>query len=178
MLDHISNQYAKALFELSGDKYLLYLEQLELINKIIQENIDFEMFLKHPKITNEEKKNVFEKSLLDFEQLIRDFIFVLIDNKRIDLLELIITSYKDLYNEDHNIMEFELIGSSPISEKEIQEIKNILHTKYNKNIVINFNILPDYIGGLIIKHKDQVIDDSVLTRISNIKDFLKNRKLR
>lgn len=178
MLDHISTQYAKALYELSDDKYLVYLEQLEVINKIICENKDFEKFLKHPKITNEEKKSVFEKTLLNFEQLIKNFIFVLIDNKRISLLNSIISSYKDLYNVANNIMEFELISSMELLESETQEIKNILQLKYNKEIVLNVNISSDYIGGLIIKHQGQVIDDSVLTRIRNIKDFLKNRKLR
>lgn len=178
MLDHISSQYAKALFELSSDKYELILEQLEIINKIILENEDLRKFLEHPKITIEEKKEVFQKSLVNFEEVVVNFIYVLIDNKRINLLDSIIKLYKELYNEANNIMEFELVSSTPLLDGDIQEIKDILKVKYNKNIIVNVSVSPDFLGGVVVKYKDQVIDDSVLTRIKNIRDFLKNRKLR
>lgn len=178
MKEKFSIQYARALYELAEDKDLKVLEQLELVSKVISANKEFKIFLSHPQIQDDDKKAVFEKVLVDFDELVLNFLYVLIDNKRISSLDSIIEEYRNIYYDKHNLMKFEIITATPLSSEEQERIENILHLKYQKEIILDANVEPKHLGGIVVKHQNQVLDDSIITRVTSIRDYLKNKKLR
>ncbi|NLM32628.1 MAG: ATP synthase F1 subunit delta [Acholeplasmataceae bacterium] len=178
MQKELSFQYAKALYELANSNHQKILEQLDVINQVVRNNEDFYKFLTHPKIDDEDKKALIKETFIDFEHLIIHFLYVLIDNKRIDYLDSIVTTYRNMYYEEKNIIHCEVISATSLSNENIEKIKNVLCAKFNKEILLDVKINPEHLGGLIIKHDDQVLDDSILTKMGNIREHLKNRKLR
>ena len=45
---------------------------------------------------------------------------------------------------------------------------------YKKNVVIKYNIDNKLIGGIVVKHNNEVIDGSIFNQINNLKQILLN----
>lgn len=168
----VSRNYAQALLEVAEGNENLVLRQLQSIVNYFKNNPTFAEILSHPNITKEEQRNVFDTSLHGFLDIVHHFLNVLIDNKRLELLPNILLEYKGLLNEKERVLEFKVYSGTVLLKKEEERIKSILASHYNVNIDLEVIHDPDQIGGLIVVHKDLVIDDSLKTKLNNIHHHL------
>jgi F-type H+-transporting ATPase subunit delta len=168
MIDNVPKQYAEALVLLDLDTKET-VDNLNLVRAAL-ENDQFVKFLEHPLISNEEKREVIEKTFSDFKKDLISFLFVLIDNKRINILDDIISSYTYINDESNNIMSVEIISSNELTNEQIIAIIATLETRFKKKIKTTMVIDASIIGGLIIKYNGQVLDDSVIGKLKSLKE--------
>jgi ATP synthase F1 delta subunit len=82
MINEVSYEYAKSLFELSNDKLETF-NCLETISSVLSDEVI--NVLTHPLINKNDKKEIINKSFSEyFNETFLHFLFVLIDNNRID----------------------------------------------------------------------------------------------
>jgi len=62
----------------------------------------------------------------------------------------------------------EVISAIPLSAAQQQRITTDLGQRYGDHLHINFSVDPEIIGGLIIRVGDQVLDNSIRTRLSAV----------
>ena len=100
MISNISKRYARAFFEIAEEEKQLerYYNELRQFSSIIAQNTDLGGFLANPVFEQESKKNVLEKiiSKLSLSPMTINFLKLLIDKKRIDVLSDIETGYRQL----------------------------------------------------------------------------------
>ena len=98
----VENEYAQAIYDLAKEdnKIDIINECFIVVNKSIEDN-DFMELLSSPKITKEEKKNILTKVYGKLDSLFLDFMYVLIDNNRINRISYIYDYYNILH---HNII--------------------------------------------------------------------------
>ena len=110
--------YSVALFELAKeiDKVAFYLEELESLTTIWNENDDFKKALRHPKITRLQKREwisqLFEKEL---DSMLYRFLLVMIEHDVIGYIPEIKDAYIEVYKEDLNIGLESFLGSLGVS---------------------------------------------------------------
>ena len=69
-------------------------------------------------------------------------------------------------------MRFEVISTLALNENSKQNIKSILEDSYKKKINIEFTTDDKLIGGIVVKHDNEIIDNSVLNKIVSLKQIL------
>ena len=69
-------------------------------------------------------------------------------------------------------MRFTVYSSKALDESIKDEIKKALYNTYYKNIVLKCEIDDKIIGGIVIKHNNSIIDNSILNKLNNIKKVL------
>lgn len=178
MTDALTKSYGVALFDSLQEKNVsldLALTELAQIEKIITEE-KINKFLIHPNIDNNEKINVIKSAFKDFNQTIVSFIFVLIENNRIDYFSGIIESFKELYNELKGIINVEVITREHLSRETFDKIIKLLEKNYQKKVEPVELIDEDIIGGIIVKVNGTIIDDSILNKLKAIKDTVLSSK--
>lgn len=177
--------YGDALMETGKEKGILkqLLEEAEWLLEIFQANPELKMFLNHPRIATEEKVHVMEqvfgeagqkekkKSELSREML--GFLKVIVEKKRQDILDKILTYFAD------NVKEYFHIGvvfvAAPMElaadQKKAVE-KKILETTSYETLEVHYQIDPSLIGGLVIRIRDKVADNSVKHKLERLKQQL------
>ncbi|WP_236869812.1 ATP synthase F1 subunit delta [Candidatus Bandiella numerosa] len=108
--------------------------------------------------------------------LLRRFIVLLIEKKRLYLLKKIITALEKIIDKENNIQTLKLILAKQQDDGSLDKVKNEL-TKYFNSMSVKFNINYDneILGGIIIKKDSLMLDLSFRSRIKEIK-FLTNRR--
>ena len=169
--------YSLALYELAKDKDQVpyYMVQLKKLSDIWKENEDFLKALRHPKITRREKKEwisqLFESEL---DPLLYRYLLVMVEHDQIGYIPEIYEAFIEVYKEDQNIESVLIESACPLSEDQIRQIKTVIEKKLKKNIEVRTNVVPELIAGVRVRTKDFVLDNSMLSRISNLKEKLEN----
>lgn len=167
--------YSSALFELAKEvnKEDYYLEQLQDLSKIWDENKDFKNALCHPKITKIQKKewisSFFEK---DVDVLLYRYLLVMIEHDMIGYIPEITESYEECIKEDRNIETVLVESAIELDEKQIIDLKQLLETKLNKTIELDIKVKPELMAGMRVHTNDLALDNSLLSKINGLKEKL------
>nr|BCB92369.1 ATP synthase subunit delta [Grateloupia asiatica] len=168
--------YAEALLESVQEANLVEQtnQDLSLISTILLESIDLKVFLNNPLIASIAKKNVLNELLGNqVNDYVLKFLLVLIDRRRISLLNVIIEKYLELaYNLESTIIA-EISTAIMLTELQqqalIEKLKNITQSK-NVKLVVQVN--PSLIAGFIVQIGSKVIDTSLSGKLKQMAFYL------
>lgn len=112
-------------------------------------------------------KNIFEDQISLFSL---NFLFVLLDRRRINIFPAIIKKYLKLRYDKLNKVTFEITSVIPLSSEQnfnlIKELKSLFNAD---DIELTTKIEPSILGGLLIQNESQFID---LTVKGDLRNFL------
>lgn len=173
----LAKRYATGLWE-----YALSLHENETIVKemkslidIINQNKDFQFFLKSPIIETHKKINIVNEIFKSFSPTSRNFITLVVRHKREnDLLE-IAQQVLELYDVYNGIQRVEIISAIPLDQETVSKILNSFPKINQEKAIIENKIDASLIGGYILRMGDQQIDASVKSELTNIQKKLSNK---
>lgn len=176
MITSVGLQYAKALFDLGSEKHLenVYYNYLQMVCNILNENKDILKVLSHPSIKLEERKNILRTSFQDYvnEEFLH-FLFVLIDNFRLEEISDMLDSYEYYLNLSNNICNAIVYSKYQMLEEEKIALQKALESHFNKKINLKYQLNVNLLGGIIVNINGKVIDASTLRQIIHLKNELK-----
>ncbi|MCD7879599.1 MAG: ATP synthase F1 subunit delta, partial [Candidatus Gastranaerophilales bacterium] len=166
----IAHKYANALFQSAIESGLgnKIRDDLIFIVETINSNSKLAEVIQSPVIKNDDKKDIIKKIFEPhIEKTTLDFLYLLIDNSRINAINEILNSYSDLYNSEYNIALVNVISAVELTMGQKARIIEKLENKINKKLNPEYIINPEIIGGLIIEIGDKTIDCSLKTKFNN-----------
>ncbi len=171
MASVIERTYAEGLFDLALEK--------DLVNKIngefydlhilFEENKELKMVLANPRISKQGKCLMMENILKGCNPYFINFVKLLVKNNRINLLVGIYNYYSQLYLKINNIKIIEIVSAKELSSKQVTDIQELFEEKLNQEVQVKLSVDQRLIGGLKIKIDDTLIDNSLSSRIENLK---------
>lgn len=170
----VENEYAQAIYDLAKEENKIDIinECFIVVNKSIEDN-DFMELLSSPKITKEEKKNILTKVYGKLDSLFLDFMYVLIDNNRINRISYIYDYYNQLIKIEHNILHIEAYSVKELTKTQIDNLRKTLSSYYNgKTLEIKNIVDPKLIGGVRIECNGKTLDVTLKKSLANMKDSL------
>lgn len=175
MVNTLSIQYAKALFDLASEKHEIVdtYHNLFVLTKVINESPDFMKIILSPRLNIEEKKQVVKKVFGNKEDdYFLHFIYVLIDNGRFSEIVNICDAFKELLDEHHQTMEVDVYTKYKLNDKQNQALINKLEKHFAKKITINYVIDPDLLAGIKIVAKGKILDLTLDSQLLSIKESI------
>ena len=166
--------YAKALRELSVENNIdinQIISELQLVVSYFDE--EFIGFLKNPRISKENKKEIFNKVFSNLNKYVLSTLLLLVDKDMITSLSDIILEIKQILDCENNIVHLDVITSKELSVEDELKIKSYFTLKLKKNIKITQVIDEKLVGGLIINYEGKTIDGSLITKQESLKEYLK-----
>lgn len=179
MYEYLDRRYALALYEVAEEKGKVneYLEDLREICDIIDNNKDFYEVIKHPQINTRKKKELFInvfKGKIDEELL--SFLLILIEKDRILFLREKLNEMEKIDLERKNTVKGTIKTAVPLLDNELKQLKDIFEKKYSKNIIFDTVVDKSVLGGVYVRVGNDVIDDTVLSKISEMKHLMLKEK--
>ena len=109
----------------------------------------------------------------NFDALTTNFLLVVAHNGRLQYLEEIISAFQDQIAEENGELKAEITSAQKLDDKQVASIAKDLSAKSGKKIVLEQIIRPEIIGGLIVKIGPKMFDYSVKSRLTRLKNKLK-----
>lgn len=172
MAELVQERYAKTLFEVGKElnKEDIFMEELSLIKELVKENPDFIKLLSAQNIGAEELKNTTEKIFYGkISQEIINFLKILIDNRRFNLILEMIEFYKNYYYEDRNILEVTAITAVDMTDNQKTALSDKIKKLTDKEPIILNTVDKSIMGGVILKVNNSQIDNSIKGKLEDLK---------
>ncbi|XBC39246.1 MAG: ATP synthase F1 subunit delta [Buchnera aphidicola (Nurudea shiraii)] len=169
----ISKLYAQAIYKFSIInnslsswkimlKYMVYVSNHEKIKKII---LSMSFFQQIREIFISVCGNKIDTHA-------KNFIKILVENKRLIFLENIYTEFISLCDAHKNILHITIVSAYTLTQNQINNIKIMFGKYLSNNINIKYEINKNIIDGFIIKYNDLVIDLSIKYQLKQLLHFL------
>ncbi|WP_126447505.1 F0F1 ATP synthase subunit delta [Sulfuricystis multivorans] len=103
-----------------------------------------------------------------------NFLSILVDNRRLDVLPEISALFDELKNAQEGTREALVTSAFPLTEAQLDKLVIDLERKFGCRIKASVQVDPELIGGVRIALGDQVIDASVRGKLNAMAVSLKN----
>lgn len=177
----IAKRYAKALFTIARADSAVeqYGEALAGFVGMLRQFPDFGDSIGNPFYPEDARRKIFEAFAVKMEMgdIVKQFIYLLIEKGRIENLEDICDYYHKLVDEHLNIARARVSAAVKLDDEAVKAIGASLGKITGKQVVVEFERDPGLIGGVVARIGDLVIDGSVRTQLQNIKESLKRGEL-
>lgn len=174
-LANTAKKYAEALFEVTENSNATnsVIDDVNLISDTFCENSELRTFMSNPIIKLEDKKDaikqIFEGKV---SETAMNFLYLLADNSRFDAIFEIKNAYIELIKQKQNLMTVKAVTAVEMKDYLKEKLKRKLEEKLSKQVEIEYSIDPEIVGGMIVEIDGKTIDNSVVTKLKNIKKQL------
>ena len=152
------------------------LEELKSFKMILREHPDFKLFLETPVILHSEKFRLVERVCEGYSAEFKNFLFFLIEKRRIGLLAEIMDYLRLQYA--HQAETYTLLKVSSVLDLEIiQEIKEKLQKKLNQPLKLYIQLDGDLLGGINATAGNTFMDGSIQGSLRQLKEKLMQLKM-
>ena len=173
----MGRRYSKALFALALEKG----ESLDELQREIQTFADtltedhrLLQVLSNPKAGIEERGAVLDKVLaaIGARPIIEHLARLLLRKGRLQAAPDIASEFQRKVDEHSGVVRASVASSRELSEEEQGTIREILHRRFNKKIVLSQSVDADLIGGVIIRVGSLCFDGSIRSQLKDIRSQL------
>ncbi|MBR5156465.1 MAG: ATP synthase F1 subunit delta [Clostridia bacterium] len=174
-MSEISNEYAKALFMLAGEKDLRedYKNALELISGVFDENPVYTEFLSTFAIPLDERLNALDAAFSNaVPRDVLSFLKILCEKKHITEFAECAKLYYEMYNELDKISNARVTSALELTEEEKAALKEKLEKTSGHKMVIEYIVDKSIIGGLIVEADGKIMDSSLKKHLKDVKDVI------
>jgi len=172
-----AGRYANALFDLAleSSKLDVFEEEIKLVLDTMENDEKFLLVLNHPQISGEEKMDILEKAFKGkiSDEIMGLFSVALRKNREAQIVDMLKIFVRKA--EKHKGIETAFVTSAvPLSDKQIESIKEKLSKNLNKRIFIQAEVDESLLGGVCIKVAGHIIDGSIKKQLDDLKKQLLN----
>jgi len=161
----IARRYAKALLRLALKEGLsdAIKKDIVLVGNLARQKRYFEFFTSRLIAASEKLE-----PLSGLNQLTRDFLKLVVRNRREEYLYLISREYVNMLNKLQNIVPVEISSRYPLSAKQKEMITEKLGKYLASKIVPSFKSDERIIGGVRVSYEGKTIDGTVSGQLSGL----------
>ena len=168
--EKVALKYAQALFEVGKDENAIELFRtwLKNLEMIFEENSELREFILTPHVPRQAKKEVFLEICTGAPVSIQNFLGLLVDKRRENLIPILSIAYQHIMDENAKAMEVAVTSAFRLGANEEQSLIARLQELTGKTVRLKTNIEPSLIGGLILQIGNRRIDGSVVGQLRSM----------
>ena len=174
----VASRYAKAIFDLAiemNNVDRVYKDML-LVEQVLQENRKLVILLKNPIIRYDYKlrvlNKVFDKHL---DELTLRFFNLICRKNRAQILPETSKAFVSLYHNYKGIVRANVSTAIKISTQISKDFEGIISKATGKKVELETKVDESLLGGYVLRVGDKQIDDSLKSKLNNLRRELKSR---
>lgn len=171
-----SLQYANALADIALAQGAAEpaAKQLQEFGVMYAQSADLRTFLASPAVTVEAKHAVIEKitSRQGASRIIRNFLFVIADHRRTQLLPDILETFQQVIRQRQGVAEAEVSSAVELTAAQKKELAATLTKLTGKKVETKYSLNPALLGGAVVRIGDTIYDGSLRSRLNEMRNRL------
>jgi F-type H+-transporting ATPase subunit delta len=171
----VARRYARALFDLAQEKGILEQvdREFEMVVGLIEANPQLRKIMDDVLITAEVKRVLVAKLFLGkVSELVLNFLNLVVRKRREAYFAEMYRAFLDLANEARGIVEVEVRSAVALPDEIIKTLEGKLVARLGKRVKFQTQVVPELIGGLVVRVGDELMDGSVKTRLQRMRSRL------
>jgi F-type H+-transporting ATPase subunit delta len=151
-------------------------EYRDLVESALEPNPQLAAFFANKTINKENKAELLRKAFAGrVSDLLANFLQVLNEHERLELLGPILQAYVELNNERARRVVVEVRSAVPLLDHQRERLANELRQSLRLEPVLDARVDPDLLGGLVVRVGDWLYDASVKNRLETLRNQLNER---
>jgi len=176
----LARRYAKALFSLGKqqDNYKTYSQSLSAIGALYTEIPEVGDSLTNPLYPLDARKKVMASIAKSAEgdTIFTAFLNLLVERQRADILPDIAHEMQVMVDNAQNISHGTVVSAIELDKALQEKIQATLEKITGNKVILETQVDPSIIGGIIAKVGDLVVDGSIRTQLNGLKESIKGRE--
>jgi F-type H+-transporting ATPase subunit delta len=170
----VDRVYARALFEAAQEKGRLepVREQLEQVVTAAAEVPELRELLRNPQLDPRARAAALEDVLAGGDELLRNFLLVLVDKGRIGELEVVAEEFERLVAEAEGVLSAELTTAIELSDADERRLLQQIEDASGRKVEATSHVDPELIGGIVLQVGSHRLDASVRGRLDRLRRAL------
>jgi len=179
MADALALPFAEALYEAAAAEGHLESTNRDLaaVHQALDASPLLVRFLRNPAFPADAKRRVLASMVSGGEGLVLNFLNVLVDHGRLDLLRDAAEAFGDRYRREQHELAVSLTTAVPIDDAQAESLRQRLESATGQAVTIRRTVDPSIIGGVVLRVRDLLVDASVRRRLESLRLSLKSSKL-
>lgn len=172
----VAGRYAEALYGIAVENKLVdrLEEELKAVVGVLEESVQLKKVLFHPRITAAQKKEVLAGLFAGrVSEVAMNFLGILVERRREAYLTNITDYFADLADKARNISDVKVTSAVELNEGEKKALTDAMASCTGKKVRLSYDVEPQLLGGVVVRVGDKVIDGSVLARLQNLREHLR-----
>jgi len=172
--------YAEALFEAAREREELeeVVDDLQEFVDALRENEELRLFFYGGQVPEREKRRAIDALTEDMALSARNFLKVLSDNGREEILEEALLRYEELVKEHMGRVEVEVTTAVELSEEELDRIRERLgRVLEGREVILQTRVAPDLLGGAVFRFGGRMVDSSVRGQLASLREEMLERSV-
>ncbi len=176
MISNIAKRYARAFFEIAEEEKMLekYYDELRQFSSVVSQNQSLKEFLANPIFEQDNKKQVLEQiiSRMKLSPMTVNFLKLLIDKRRMDVLADIESCYRQMMDEALKKLRVTVKTAFPLSADMLNYVTSALERMTGKQVDVTVETDQNLLGGIVIGVGDTLYDGSIKSQLNNMRNLL------
>ncbi|MFP3871030.1 MAG: ATP synthase F1 subunit delta [Syntrophobacteria bacterium] len=172
----LAKRYAKALLTLGREdgNYEKYTEELDRFVTFWEEQPEFADAISNPLYAKENRRTICRSvaDKMELTPVFRSLLDLMIEKNRLHLIPDVRMYYQKLLDDMANISRAKVASATALPQGAVESIKESLEKASGRRIVVETEVDPGLIGGVVARVGDLVLDGSVRTQLASIKENL------
>ncbi len=172
--------YAEALFEAARERDELedVLSDLEGFVAALHESEELRLFYYGGQIPEIQKRRAIDGLTEGMKTQATNFLKVLVDNGREEILEEIFGRYEQLVKEHLGRIEVAVTIAVELSEEQLDGLKERLESVLeDREVILETNVDPELIGGAVFRFGGRMMDGSIRGRLESLREGMLERSV-
>lgn len=173
----MAGRYASALFELAGEAREVEKTGagLRAFQAILDSSDDLKRLVRSPVFSADDQVAALEAicSKADIGGLALNFLKLITRNRRLFYVSQMIAAYASLAASAKGEVQAEVTSAEKLSDTHVASLKSALKAAIGRDVQLSSRVDPAILGGLIVKVGSRMMDNSLKTKLQNLKIAMK-----
>jgi F-type H+-transporting ATPase subunit delta len=177
----IAKRYARAIFRLGQDNGTVdsYAETLSTLADLFDDpELEVAETLVNPLYPLEARHKVMTAiaEAVGADALMTAFLNLLVERKRIDVLKEVAAQVRGMLDQEKNISHGRVTSAIELDDALLGQIQAKLEDITGNKVILETQVDPSIIGGMVARVGDLVLDGSIRTQLNGLKESIKGRE--
>ena len=147
-------------------------EELADLARALEDVPELSALLENPEIEPHMKADVLDKVLGGADELVRNFVRLVIEKGRAGEIREIAAEFDTLVAAEEGILDVELTTAHELSDADFDRIRTDIEQKSGRKVQASRTVDPDLIGGIVLQAGSMRLDASVRGRLERLRQQL------
>lgn len=173
----VPGRYASALFELASEDNAADAagSQLARFGAAIDASDDLKRLVRSPVFSSEDQISAISgvAAELGISGATLNFLKLVAKNRRLAALPDIVKAYATLLSHSKGEVSGEVTSAEPLNDVQLSDLKAALKSSLGSDVALSTKVDSSILGGLIVKVGSRMMDNSLKTKLQNLKIAMK-----
>ncbi|MFI4977088.1 MAG: ATP synthase F1 subunit delta [Solirubrobacterales bacterium] len=170
-MEELAQVYGRSLFQVALEKGRLdeLREQLVQFADALEEHRELAVFFFSPYFSSIEKQQSLGTLLDGADEILLNFLSLLIENHRMPVIFRIRQEYERLWDEENRTLPVDITSAIVLDAATTESLGRAIGERAGRKVTLAARVDPDILGGIIVRVGNSILDASIRNRLEQLR---------